>query len=102
MPVGSGYTIEGQVTGKERFGGFQMEIVPSYKKFRAVEFSYQNRNGFWNPMWEGATPRDRQLEGGDKITMVPTRPVQIRDLLSDGEIIDEMQYLVLKASPLHE
>ncbi|KAK2846370.1 hypothetical protein FQN49_005792 [Arthroderma sp. PD_2] len=30
MPLGSGYTVEGQKTGEEKFGGFQIEMIPSY------------------------------------------------------------------------
>lgn len=28
MPLGLGYTVEGQVTGEERFGGLQLKVVP--------------------------------------------------------------------------
>ncbi|KIW73338.1 hypothetical protein PV04_01468 [Phialophora macrospora] len=29
MPLGSGYTVEKQMTGEEKMGGFQIEIIPS-------------------------------------------------------------------------
>jgi hypothetical protein len=29
--VGSGYTVEGQKTGEEKFGGLQIEIIPSFE-----------------------------------------------------------------------
>ncbi len=31
MPLGLGYTVEGQVTGEERFGGLQLKVVPPKK-----------------------------------------------------------------------
>lgn len=30
--MGSGYSVEGQLTGKEKFGGLQIEIIPSYRQ----------------------------------------------------------------------
>ena len=30
--VGSGYSVEGQITGKENFGGLQIEVIPSYRR----------------------------------------------------------------------
>ncbi|PVH95328.1 hypothetical protein DM02DRAFT_537580, partial [Periconia macrospinosa] len=29
MPIGSGYSVEKQITGKENIGGLQLEITPS-------------------------------------------------------------------------
>ncbi|KAK3346474.1 hypothetical protein B0T25DRAFT_462237 [Lasiosphaeria hispida] len=31
MPLGSGYSVEKQVTGKETVGGMQLEIIPGYR-----------------------------------------------------------------------
>eukprot|EP01113_Clastostelium_recurvatum_P017101 TRINITY_DN2000_c1_g1_i2.p1 TRINITY_DN2000_c1_g1~~TRINITY_DN2000_c1_g1_i2.p1 ORF type:complete len:678 (-),score=159.81 TRINITY_DN2000_c1_g1_i2:45-2078(-) len=31
VPLGQGHTVEGQVSGEERFGGIQIEVVPLYK-----------------------------------------------------------------------
>lgn len=28
MPLGEGYTVEGQLTGKEKFGGIQIQVIP--------------------------------------------------------------------------
>lgn len=30
--MGSGYSVEGQITGKEKFGGLQIEVIPSYRR----------------------------------------------------------------------
>lgn len=30
--VGSGYSVEGQITGEEKFGGLQIEVIPSYRR----------------------------------------------------------------------
>lgn len=32
VPVGSGYTVEGQKTGEEKHGGLQIEIIPEYQR----------------------------------------------------------------------
>ena len=38
MPLGMGYTVEGQVTGEERFGGIQLEaIAPKAGRFPPVD-----------------------------------------------------------------
>jgi len=39
--VGAGYTVEGQITGEEKFGGLQIEVIPVYRQdlktwFRAL------------------------------------------------------------------
>lgn len=31
MPLGRGYTIEGQMMGQETFGGVQIEVFPEYR-----------------------------------------------------------------------
>ena len=43
MPIGSGYTIEKQITGKEDLGGFQIEIIPEFPS--TVRFWHQNVDG---------------------------------------------------------
>ena len=103
MSVGSGYTAEGQITGKEKFGGIQIEVVPSYQKLNMMSFSYENQEGTWTHIVEAQTPRDYRLEGGSKIAMVPnpptfSRPARIHDYFSESEIINGMQCLVLKVS----
>lgn len=34
MPLGMGYTVEGQITGKEEFGGVQIQVYPIKKESR--------------------------------------------------------------------
>jgi len=34
MPLGMGYTVEGQITGKEEFGGIQIQVYPIKKEHR--------------------------------------------------------------------
>jgi hypothetical protein len=102
--VGSGYTLEGQITGEEKFGGIQIEVVPSYQKINMMSFSYGNREGGRTHITESQTPREYGLEGGSKIAMLPNPPTfsriaRICDLLDKDEI-DEMQFLVLKVDLL--
>ncbi len=50
MPLGMGYTVEGQVTGEERFGGIQLEaIAPKPGRF-AVRSRPRSAMGFGGPM----------------------------------------------------
>jgi len=44
MPLGSGYTVEGQVTGKEEFGGIQMIVFDSFKE--EIKYEKQDKNNF--------------------------------------------------------
>merc|ERR1719359_225800 len=40
MPLGSGYTVEGQLTGKEEWGGLQIEVYPKMRddvKFTVID-----------------------------------------------------------------
>jgi len=90
--VGSGYTVEGQKTGQEKFGGLQIEIVPSYQRIlrtwqlapteqdrKVVSFDHSKS------LDEEKTPSELGLEAGVKIRLYPSHPTywtpcQIRDL----------------------
>jgi hypothetical protein len=105
VPVGGGYTVEGQITGNENFGGIQVEVIPSYQKVNMMMFSYESQDATRTHILEAQTPRDYKLEGGSKIAMVPnpptfSRPPRIRDFYNEDEIVDGMQCLVLMVSQL--
>ena len=83
--VGSGYTVEGQKTGEEKFGGLQIEIVPSYEKelrtWKLQNVSFENSRG----LDEQKTPSELKLNPGVKLRCYPSRPTywapfQISDL----------------------
>ncbi|KAK1580502.1 uncharacterized protein LY79DRAFT_561311 [Colletotrichum navitas] len=45
QPKGSGFSVEAQVTGDEKVGGIQIELIPVKKKLPAeFDVRYQNRN----------------------------------------------------------
>ena len=103
VAVGGGYTVEGQITGEENFGGIQIEVIPSYKKLNRMRFSYETEEGMWRNIEEAQTPRDYGLVGGSKIFAVPNpsafvRPTKIRDFYSEGEVGGGVQCLLLKVS----
>ena len=50
--MGSGYSVEKQVTGKEDFGGVQLEIIPEQV---ALEF-YLTRDMTSTPLYKDTTP----------------------------------------------
>lgn len=99
ITVGSGYTVEGQITGEEKYGGIQMEIIPSYHTGRWI-YSYEDQEGIWKNLEEGKTPKDYQLVDGDQVIMKPRmptkRPAQIRDFFKPDEIGEYIENLVLE------
>jgi hypothetical protein len=94
--VGSGYTVEGQKTGEEKFGGLQIEIVPSFEP--------QLRTWLPEPIgrdtmpdsfdWpsvldEQKNPSELKLNPGTKIRSYPSPPTysapyQISDLAGNA------------------
>ncbi|OJJ63984.1 hypothetical protein ASPSYDRAFT_26018 [Aspergillus sydowii CBS 593.65] len=104
MPLGSGYTVEGQVSGKETFGGIQIEVIPSYE---CNSYTFKHRDGQDKhvDIAENSTPRSRGLKNGDMIKMTPEPSTfrglaRICDLLDDGESLDGIQKLHLMAGYL--
>jgi hypothetical protein len=67
--VGAGYTPEDQVSGKEKFGGIQIEVIPSYEQYtHAFRYSTEGRVKY---AAEYDTPGDYALKDGDRVTMAP-------------------------------
>ncbi|KAL4751101.1 hypothetical protein BDW72DRAFT_212901 [Aspergillus terricola var. indicus] len=100
MPLGSGYTVEGQVSGKEKIGGIQIEVIPSYEQHTHA-FSYSTEQGHIKDAAEHDTPGDYALKDGDKVTMAPKpstyRQARLRDFLNHGESFEEIESLHLKS-----
>jgi hypothetical protein len=74
--VGSGYTVEGQKTGEEKFGGLQIEIIPSYERRLRTWQPDPTRQGRITGLFdesksldEGKTPSELNLNPGVKIRM---------------------------------
>ncbi|KAK2767454.1 hypothetical protein FQN54_003610 [Arachnomyces sp. PD_36] len=81
MPLGAGYTVEGQKTGEEKHGGLQIEIIPAYQiglkvwlpeatEDETVETidSYRRR---FDEQW---TPSELGLSHGSKIRAFASDP----------------------------
>ncbi|KAL4818499.1 hypothetical protein BDW67DRAFT_182658 [Aspergillus spinulosporus] len=105
MPLGSGYTVEGQVSGKEKFGGIQIEVIPSYERDTHT-FRYSTEQGRVKYAAEHDTPGDYALKDGDKVTMAPkpsTFKGQARlcDFLDAGESFEEIESLHLKIQSVY-
>ena len=45
MPIGSGYSVEKQVTGKEDVGGMQLEIIPGNQWYVRPKFAQNTTQG---------------------------------------------------------
>lgn len=56
MPLGMGYTVEGQVTGKETHGGLQIQVYPAKEgKFPTLAPQYTRGGGVWASMGASMT-----------------------------------------------
>ncbi|KAF7511669.1 hypothetical protein GJ744_003832 [Endocarpon pusillum] len=96
MPLGSGYTVEGQKTGEEKYGGLQIEIIPSYKRHLRTflpgstkQFTAYELHDPSKKLNENKTPLELGLSAGDKIRSYPPRPTYwaayaISDLTGDA------------------
>jgi hypothetical protein len=78
--VGSGYTVEGQKTREEKFGGLQIEIIPSYEtRLRTylleATVSPTTAPFDWSKILdEQKTPSELKLTPGTKIRSYPSNP----------------------------
>jgi|ERR1700733_14539125 hypothetical protein len=79
--VGAGYTVEGQKTGEERFGGLQIEIIPSYERgLKTWQLGHTEQGGRTvvfdesRNLDERKTPSELRLSPGVKIRSYPSRP----------------------------
>ena len=89
--VGAGYTIEGQKTGEEKFGGLQLEITPAYRRdlkswYPATE-QQSTKLSSVRMLDENTSPLANSLRPGDMLRVHPrplTRivPLTIYDLVS--------------------
>ena len=98
--VGSGYTVEGQKTGEEKYGGLQIEIIPSYQEKLRVWLRQPlegNEKGVYTVPFDWSrcldelkTPAELALHKGDKIRSYPAKPTYsvpytILDLTGDPQ-----------------
>jgi hypothetical protein len=101
--VGSGYTVEGQVTSEEKFGGFQIEVTPAYQKLGTKTFWYEDRTGKCINIEEAHTPRNHGLKEGNVVFMTPMprkfyRAPRLREFLGPEEAPEGIARLNLKVS----
>ncbi|ENI00582.1 hypothetical protein COCC4DRAFT_53609 [Bipolaris maydis ATCC 48331] len=107
MPLGSGYTVEGQKTSEEKHGGLQLEVTPemiqgerlwSYAKRHYITFRGGYNYGS-DGLKESYTPRELGCKIGDVLRSYPSdktyrTPFRIRDLItSEVEETSENKFL---------
>lgn len=81
MPLGSGYTVEGQVTGKEQFGGLQIEVFPTMLSDFKVSTDISMQPPIKNL---NATPQSLGLKPGDVLYFSSPKRMGVRhSLVSD-------------------
>jgi hypothetical protein len=97
--VGSGYTVEGQQTGKEKHGGLQIEIIPAYRRRSQYWLSETEGEALQDPrlcldeylyLDELMTPDELGLEAGAKVRLYLSPPSYGR-LLEVGDLILEKE-----------
>jgi hypothetical protein len=99
MPLGSGYTVEGQVTGKEKKGGFQIEIIPSYPHASPGIVWVVGTDGERKELELEKTPEEQGCKEGDVVywqTPLTFREANLRDFLTKEEAESEAEVGVLK------
>ncbi|OCL00592.1 uncharacterized protein K441DRAFT_105597 [Cenococcum geophilum 1.58] len=70
MPIGSGYSIEKQMTGKEDVGGLQLEVIPTTAKL-VIQFNTRCDVGYeWLPNPSVASAAYYNLQSGIDIFIV--------------------------------
>ncbi|KAI4919452.1 hypothetical protein J4E90_001586 [Alternaria incomplexa] len=98
MPLGSGYTVEGQKTSKEQHGGLQLQITPecvpqqrlwSYSK---KTFLKRYGQGLLDSLYETMTPQQLRCNLGDVLRSYPAdraseEPLKIKHLANSRETI---------------
>ncbi len=95
--MGSGYTVEGQKTGVEKFGGLQIEIIPSYEERLRTFLPEPTGSSTLNDLLdlscildEEKTPLELGMRPGAKIRSYPSMPTYwascvISDLTGDAQ-----------------
>ncbi|KAF2690881.1 hypothetical protein K458DRAFT_355197 [Lentithecium fluviatile CBS 122367] len=97
MPLGSGYTVEGQKTSEEKYGGLQIEVIPELKpllckwlpdtdKYASDPREKSPKLGLHKPIDEWKTPAEAGFKIGDVLRCYQgpvdrREPVTIKDLL---------------------
>jgi hypothetical protein len=66
MPLGEGYTVEQQISGKEEWGGLQIQVVPLRKHV------WQKLRAAWDEQQRGM---DRLAEQGARFSIASPRPM---------------------------
>ncbi|OAG42872.1 hypothetical protein AYO21_02823 [Fonsecaea monophora] len=99
MPLGSGYTVEGQKTGEEKHGGLQIEIIPAFQErlrtwakdqtgdISASDLEYGRLN-------EHSTPRQLGLGVGNTIRLYPEKaveyvPATVADMVGGAQVDED-------------
>ncbi|KAK0732099.1 hypothetical protein B0H67DRAFT_655359 [Lasiosphaeris hirsuta] len=91
MPLGSGYSVEKQVTGKETVGGMQLEIIPGYRWAVHVPAS-EHAGPQSGPYFPGLEQTPQRL--GVKMVVLSEHPSAVSSSGKQGYGTDSEDWLV--------
>ncbi|RYN81249.1 hypothetical protein AA0120_g10205 [Alternaria tenuissima] len=114
MPLGSGYTVEGQKTAEEKHGGFQLEITPEMLPNRRMWSRDRHQHirirgehvEYFNSIKEMETPRIIGCRINDILRSYPVdlayrEPFRIKHILGSRSIPPDL-CAVYNGTPAHE
>jgi hypothetical protein len=89
MPLGSGYTVEGQKTSEEKYGGLQIEVIPEYQTNLRLWVADGDVSSKSNHISEMKTPADEGLSPGSIVRSYPAVtaelvPCTIDDMIAEN------------------
>eukprot|EP00727_Mastigamoeba_balamuthi_P009870 m51a1_g5505 hypothetical protein (551) ;mRNA; f:373208-375055 len=92
MPLGKGYTIEGQVTGSEDVGGMQIDVIPPFvRDVRATVLSDPKAPSKKDEVDCSKSPKELGLGESDVVQFVSAafargkRPARVSDFVSSSD-----------------
>ncbi|KAF9523328.1 hypothetical protein CPB83DRAFT_863076 [Crepidotus variabilis] len=82
MPLGKGYTVESQITGKEDMGGIQIDVIPAFQSGAAFTHEGNDLNVY-------KTARELKIRAGEFVEMkLPSSPSD-RQVFNRGSSISK-------------
>lgn len=101
MPIGQGYTVEGQKTGVELVAGFQFQIKPLVPNMIEVRINEEHREPYTMKFWERQHVGDIHKElgmTGDDYMRLDGSPLLNNETLAEADIEDGSTLQVVRSA----